>query len=305
MANDFDKFVNGVNKASSAINNFGSALNGLTEVKEQGFSAPNAPGADNGLPFTKVSYGVPAVQPSKRHLINWFVPDMGVVRMYVNPENISYSNRKAVRSQRTKGGYSLQYWGEELTTIGIRGNTGSSGVEGINALYEVYRSEQYTYDAVGMTLSSNNASENMANNLANKLVGAGGKAIGGIGDSVAGAIGGAIFSAALAPVPNLLSPQSLPSLANNAFTVEMYYMGWVYRGFFNSMSITESTDLLFSYDISFTATQRRGYRTNYLPWHKTPIGGGGNFGNHFDIGEDYSTGTATSPYYSFNGYGTR
>jgi hypothetical protein len=293
------------------ITDLNDSINNLSNVKEQGFSAPNAPGSDVGLPFTKVPYGVTAAQNSKRHLINWFVPDMGVVRMYVNPENISYSFRKAIQNRRTKGGYNIQYWGEELTTIALAGTTGSSGVEGINALYEVYRSEQYAFDAVGLTLSSNNAAENLANNIVGKGANyIGGKISDGIGGGF-GAITGGITSALLSPASNALSPRNLPTLANHALTVEMYYMGWVFRGYFNSITVRETTDLLFSYDISFTATQRRGYRTNFLPWHKTPIGGGGNLGSHFDqdfnpasgnLGSDYnqSTGTATSSQYSFN-----
>lgn len=297
-------FLGGVNDINNTVNN-------LTNIKEQGFSAPNPPGTDVGLPFTKVSYGVSATLPSKRHLINWFVPDMGVVRMYVNPENITYTFRKAIQNRRTKGGYNIQYWGEELTTIGLRGTTGSSGVEGINALYEIYRSEQYTFDSVGLTLSASNAAENVANNIIggsissvkNGIISAVG------GGAAAGVIGG-VAASILSPVSNALSPRNLPTLANNALTVEMYYMGWVFRGYFNSINVTESNDLLFNYDISFTATQRRGYRTNFLPWHKTPIGGGGNLGNHFDqdfnpiagdLGSEYDqdTGTATSSYYSF------
>jgi hypothetical protein len=300
-----------IKDAISDVTDLANAVGGLGTVKEQGFSAPNAPGTDVGLPFTKVSYGVSASRPSRRHLINWFVPDMGVVRMYVNPENISYNFKKVIKPQRTKGGYSLQYWGEDLTTVEMNGTTGSSGVEGVNALYEVYRSEQYTFDAVGLTLSSNNAAENVANNLFSSGVSAlKGAAVSGVG-GVGGAVLGGLIGAALEPPSNGLAPRNLPSLAQNAFTVEMYYMGWVFRGYFNSITIREKTDLMFDYTISFTATQKRGYRTNFLPWHKTPIGGGGDLGNHFEQGFDTSsgnngygydteTGTATSPYYSFN-----
>lgn len=312
MADGFDSFVNGLNSFGDAIGNINNSISGGT--KEQGFASPNAPSADINLPFAKVSPGVTAVQPSKRHLISWFIPDMGVVKMYVNPENISYQHRKLIRPNRTKGGYSIQYWGEELTTITMRGTTGSSGIEGINALYEVYRSEQYTFDAVGLTLSSNNAAENTASNLfnagANYLQEKITKGVGGIGGALLGGVVGA-----MAPSQNILSTRNLPTLAANALTVEMYYMGWVFRGYFTNFTITESTELLFTYDIGFTATQRRGYRTNFLPWHKSPIGGGGDFGNHYEqdfnpsnLGAAYDseTGTATSNNYSFkNTFNTR
>src|SRR5690606_24640831 len=62
---------------------------------------------------------------------------------------------------------------------------------------------------------------------------------------------------------NPIAGKNLPSLASLAFTVEMYHNGWVYRGFFDDMSFTESAENFFmNYDITFIATQRRGYRTN-------------------------------------------
>ena len=66
---------------------------------------------------------------------------------------------------------------------------------------------------------------------------------------------------------NNLTAKNIPSLAQLAFTVEMYYNGWVYRGFFENMTINErANDFLMEYQISFVATQRRGYRMNYFPW---------------------------------------
>jgi hypothetical protein len=51
----------------------------------------------------------------------------------------------------------------------------------------------------------------------------------------------------------------------------MYYDGWVFRGYFQDMTVTESADnFLLSYDINFVVTQRRGYRGNYMPWHRSP-----------------------------------
>jgi hypothetical protein len=60
-----------------------------------------------------------------------------------------------------------------------------------------------------------------------------------------------------------------------ALGIEMYYSGWVFRGYFESMSVTESAERIgmFDYDIAFTVTQRRGYRTNFMPWHQSAIDG--------------------------------
>ncbi len=262
----------------------------------QGFESPVAPTADINLPFNKIPTGIP-VPKSRRQLIHWFIPDMGVVKMYVNPNQIVYTYKKIQKTTRTKGGYSVQYWGEELPTLQISGNTGSSGIEGINALYEVYRAEQYTFDSVGLTLSSNNAAQNVANNILGYGVSKLSSSISnGIGGVTGGVIGGAA-SALLSPSSSSL-PTSIPSLANTAFTVEMYYMGWVFRGFFTTMTVTEkANDFSIEYNLGFTVTQKRGYRTNYLPWQKNPSAGGSDLGNNFEGPTD--RGTATSPYYSF------
>ena len=273
-------------------NAIGGALNPddsqANEIKNQGFTIPNAPAADGiGLPYTNIPSGISAAKPVKRHLIHWLVPDMGVVKVYVNPENITYSYKKLISPQRTKGGYNLQYWGEELIKISMSGSTGSSGIEGINMLHEVYRSEQYTFDSVGLSLAAGNATMSTASSLAGNIVGAGGGALGNViggGSSPGGEALGSELAKGLFGVggANSMAPRNIPSLANNAFTVEMYYNGWVFRGYFDDMSITETTDFLFTYRINFVATQKRGYRTNFLPWHKNPNQGGGDNSNDTD-----------------------
>ena len=221
------------------------------------------PSADgNGLPFNKISSNNDA--RFKRNIIHWFIPEFGVVRMFNNPEGIGYRNKKLVPKTRTKGGYSIQYWGEELTTLSISGTTGSSGVEGINVLYEMYRAEQYAFDSVGLTLAANNATIGAAQQIFN-----------GIGDSI-GSTAGDVTSGLLNSLAgtnsyqNSLAPSNIPTLASIAFGIEMYYDGWVYRGFFENFNFDEkSSNFLWSYNFDFTVTQRRGYRTNYLPWQKS------------------------------------
>lgn len=81
----------------------------------------------------------------QRRLIQWEVPHLGSsfrIQMYINPQNIQISSIKDISETRTKGGYIIQYWGEKFDEIQINGTTGSSGVEGLNALKDVYRSEQ-------------------------------------------------------------------------------------------------------------------------------------------------------------------
>lgn len=244
--------------------------NPLTQSQQQnfksdGFLLPATFSADgNGLPYTKVASNKPG--QIKRNIITWFVPQFGIVRMYVNPAAISYNHRKLISKDRTKGGYTLQYWGEELTTINISGTTGSSGIEGINMLYEVYRAEQYAFDSVGLTLAANNANNDLSHNLINGAASLlGGSALTQAGTS--GLLGGIL---GLDSPNNTLSAKNIPSLAQLAFSVEMFYNGWVYRGFFDSMTINERADnFLMEYQMVFMATQRRGYRVNNFPWTRS------------------------------------
>jgi hypothetical protein len=219
---------------------------------------PAAPlsGDNNGLPYTSIPTNVDA--QIHRNIISWFVPQFGVVRMYINPQNISYVDKKLITKDKTKGGFTLQYWGEDLTVISLTGTTGSSGIEGINALYEMYRAEQYAFDAVSLTLAANNATAAFANNLSQNIGGDAGLAV----------------NSALNP----FTARNIPSLAQLAFGVEMYYNGLVYRGYFEHMTVTERADnFLLEYNMSFVATQRRGYRTNYFPWNRSALYGSSQY----------------------------
>lgn len=280
--------VSALNSAQSFINNNQTVDSGSqNQYQQDGFTLPSTFAADGkrrinlsiclaGLPYSKVPSYNPGV--IRRNIITLFVPEFGLVRMYVNPNNITYGNKKAISKERTKGGFNLQYWGEELETLNITGNTGSSGVEGINMLYEIYRAEQYAFDSVGLSLEANNASADLSNNLIN---GAGGMLGGALGSFLgnissapaagAGLLGGIL---GLDSPNNRLAAQNIPSLAQLAFTVEMYYDGQVFRGFFEDMQVTESADnFLWNYTIRYTVTQRRGRRNNYFPFHKTPTQG--------------------------------
>src|SRR5512135_2016378 len=160
---NLDGLVNGVGNLASTLNGANPLTQSqLASFESNGFLVSSTPSADgNGLPYNKINPGVNG--KLNRNIITWFVPQFGTVRMYVNPQNIAYNHRKLINKDRTKGGYTLQYWGEELDTINISGTTGSSGIEGINMLYEIYRAEQYAFDAVGLTLAANNASADLAN----------------------------------------------------------------------------------------------------------------------------------------------
>lgn len=231
-----------------------------------GFTVPPGYDADgNGLPTSKINYQ--RTGKIKRNIMSWFIPEFGILRMYVNPNSITINNSKAIQPDRTKGGYSLLYWGEELIPITLQGTTGSAGIEGINILYEMYRAEQYAFDGLGLNIAATNSAayDSLTNGIGSLF-----------GDS--SSLVDSIFG--IGSNSDTLMPKNIPSMAQYAFTVEMYYGGEVYRGYFKSMNVTETTDLLISYNITFMATQRRGYRSNYLPWHKSPNNGPSSYDDY-------------------------
>lgn len=273
MPFSLDNIISNVNTAQNALN----ASNPLTGSLQNtpGVNVPAVPEANgNGLPYSHIASSNDGT--IRRNIISWFVPQFGVAQMFINPQNISYANKKLITKERTKGGFTLQYWGEDLTTINISGTTGSAGIEGINMLYEIYRAEQYAFDAVGLTLAANNASADVATNLVNTLGGNLGQFTNSllpnnaqVGPQTAAAEGAGLLGGILGlnSPNNTLSARNIPSLAQLAFTVEMYYGGWVYHGYFDSFTFTERADnFLIDYQMVFMATQRRGYRTNYFPW---------------------------------------
>jgi len=274
----FGDFVKGVSSVQDFVNRNSPLSQGQRDTfRDNGFALPPTYSADgNGLPYSKVS----SLRRSqiKRNIMTWFVPQFGIVRMYVNPQNISYVHKKVINKDRTKGGYTLQYWGEELTTLNINGTTGSSGIEGINMLYEVYRAEQLAFDSTGLLLAANNFNNDLSHGLLNDVGSLFSNSTTGAG--VSGLLGG-LFG--IDSPNNNLSAKNIPSLAQLAFTVEMYYNGWVYRGYFDSMTVNEkANDFLLDYQIVFIATQRRGYRVNYLPFHRSPkYGPSGEIPNSF------------------------
>lgn len=297
----FSDFIKGVDSLNNALD-LNSNTNPLTQnqqesFKSDGFLLPATFSADgNGLPYNKV----PSYKPAqlRRNIVTWFVPEFGIVRMYVNPASISYAHKKLIQRDRTKGGYTLQYWGEELTALTIGGTTGSSGIEGINVLYEIYRAEQYAFDGVGLTLAANNAAADVANNLISGAGSALGQGINGLfggstGSQTAGAAGAGLLGGVLGlnSPNNNLSAKNIPTLAQLAFTVEMYYNGWVYRGFFDNMIVNEkASEFLIDYQISFVATQRRGYRLNYFPWTHSAKDGPSQYTSPQSFSGNVSTG---------------
>lgn len=201
-----------------------------------------------------------------RQLIRWRVPGLGFVDMYINPQQMDINEKKVIQKQRTKGGYIVQYWGEELMIIRLQGSTGASGIEGINILRRVYRAEQDAFQQVAQMLAdrvnSYSAGGNLASLIANGASQSGGNLAGNLtGGLVTGLLGGNS------------TPATLPTLGSLAVSVEMYFQGWVFKGFFEDFSVSESVSNgvgVYNYTLSFTVLDRRGERLNTMPWHRSP-----------------------------------
>jgi hypothetical protein len=224
---------------------------------------------------------------AKRNLIRWFLPETGIVEMYVNPKNIVYNYKKHISTPvRTRGGYSIQYYGEDLGYLSIDGTTGSSGVEGINVLEDVYRNEQISMDAIA--IAAQTAREDTSNKYVTGKEKFSGLVLEGVND---------IFNT----VDTIMEtgstdPERLkPTLASIAFQTEMYWAGWVFRGYFTEFTVTESSDMLglFNYSIRYTVTQKRGLRLNFMPWHRSAVNGPSY--TDPDWGVPYSFGTLSKP----------
>jgi hypothetical protein len=291
--------LNTVNTAQNNLNQGVSTnLSQQQSFLSDGFQIPATFSGDmNGLPYTQVPSYKNGAQ-LHRNIITWFVPQFGTVRMFVNPSAITYNHKKLITKDRTKGGYTLQYWGEELSVLNISGTTGSSGIEGINVLYEIYRAEQYSMDTVGLSLAANNASADVANNLINGAGGALGNGInqlfgGAPNDPSATAAGAGLLGGILgldSPTNNLAA-QNIPSLAALAFTVELFYNNIIYRGYFDSMTVNEkASDFLIDYQMVFNVTQTRGFRQNYFPFTHSAKDGPSSYSTPYSFSGNATTG---------------
>lgn len=245
---------------------------GNNPQQADGFAADFVPSA-TGLGTRTGRLPVRRTAVKGRRVIHWLVPEGPIVQMYINPQNIRFNHSKNIENQRTKGGFVIQYWGENLTILNISGTTGTAGIEGINVLHDIYRNEQIAFDPYALFQAARQEQDTFAGDvfgLGADLVGAtsAGDAFSGFIDSLAGA--------AQQQFPQAKQPT--PTLASLATQVEMYWSGEVYRGYFNNFTITEGADNIgmFDYEMQFTATQRRGLRRNFFGWHRSPVYGPSN-----------------------------
>jgi hypothetical protein len=189
-----------------------------------------------------------------KQIMTWMLANGSTIQMYINPENLTIAESKQINQTRTKGGFIIQYWGDNLTKLTLTGTTGSSGVKGINILRDIYHSENRLFESVV---------GNQTNSLLNALS--------------SGNMKDADIGRSLVPyVAEQLRNQSFilrPSLASLALGITLFYQGIEYRGFFTSMNVVEDVNRLglFSYTIEFMATEIHGKRKNFMSWHREPI----------------------------------
>lgn len=219
-----------------------------------------------------------------RKLIQWNIPNQGLVEMYINPQSFTIVERKLTKETRTKGGYVIQYWGEALPEISIGGTTGSGGIEGINVLRDIYRQEQVGFGNIVSQLN-----QGFLSNLFQTTLGAiSSLSNNPLANPVASTINSLtnptqFFSDVATTVGNVANvfdaigrtistdQQLLPTLAALATSVELWYDGVIYRGFFKDFQVDERAEEsgIFRYTMKFTVTRRTGVRLNSYPWQRS------------------------------------
>jgi hypothetical protein len=289
-----------------------SLLDSVTDLVDQSYHTAQGAIAGNGNPpgFTDLS-ALPSANGSNvrqaqipnyrlatatRNMVRWFLPEIGIVEMYINPQSIKYTDTKHISAPvRTRGGYMVQYWGEELGKISITGTTGSSGVEGINVIYDIYRNEQVALDPLALATEAAREQAELSQGVFEAIKGKG---------SLLGQIGGALgvgVNSLFDQVNSVIKTGNIdpltlkPTLASIAFQTEMYWSGWVFRGYFTSMYVNESSDKVgqFDYGLEYTVTQKRGLRLNFMPFHRSAVSGPSNSDPFF--GTPYSFSALKDP----------
>jgi len=206
-------------------------------------------------------------------------------KMYLNPTTISSTHRKSIQKQFTKGGFFVQYWGEELTTLAINGTTGSAGISEINKLMSIYRHELIHFnnliieknidfneslkESLG-TVNSGNEDRflNTLSYLDQLLLSGQGQTIVDGVTTFAENLNNIISGKKDDPVryKEIAQEQSLATLATSLI---MEFKGIFYRGYMDGFSFSENASEpgLFTYNFNFIVLYSSGKRDNFMPWH--------------------------------------
>lgn len=210
-----------------------------------------------------------------------------IVPLYINPQNVTISENKLVNETLTKGGFAVQYWGEDLPRIQASGNTGSGGIEAINILRDIYRHEQIQFRTEiierARQFSLESAKAFMDTSTSNAQAGLGAV----IDDVLDGGFSNLTdgISSTIEAIANIFTDNeelrndiTLPvTLAAYAVSIDLYFQGEKFRGYFSDFQITENAEKagLFDYTFNFIVLKRTGRRKNFMPWHREPTDSSG------------------------------
>lgn len=228
-----------------------------------------------------------------RHIMWFLLPrDLAAVRsdsgndrdhvpIYINPQSIDIKENKLINHTLTKGGYIVQYWGEELPIISVKGTTGSGGIEAIDVLRNIYRYEQLAMKRVLLRRAEQfaaSSSEALADSSSvttlSGLVSATDGFFSGAASSISDGFDSVVegFTNAYNGITENKKVNLPPSTGVFAVSMDIFFQGVKYRGFFKDFSVQESADSpgLFDYSFTFMVTRKTGTRANFMPWHRKP-----------------------------------
>jgi hypothetical protein len=213
--------------------------------------------------------------------------DRDHVPIYINPQSIDIKENKLVNHSLAKGGYIVQYWGEELPIMAVSGTTGSGGIEAINILRNIYRYEQLAMKRI-LVRRAQNFAENSTNSREDTSSATTLAGLASAADGLFSGIASNIKSGAESAVEGFTNAYNgisednkkvglIPSLGAFAVSMDIFFQGCKYRGFFKEFSVQESADRpgLFDYSFTFMVTRKTGVRKNFMPWHRNPTRLGG------------------------------
>lgn len=225
------------------------------------------------------------IPTSLTSILSSSVGDRKVVPLYINPNSFQTNYAKNISETQTIGGFIIQYWGDRITTISIQGTTGSGGIDAINILYDVYKSEQTSFrnmmivrrqqlQAAIKDSQSGTEDLNIGQALDQVLLnGAFSEIANGISETMD------YFKKAITGEEiEKSSVELMPTLSAFAVSLEMHFQGKIYRGYIESMNVTENSNAPghFDYTIQFKSLKEYGERKNFMPWHINPRDESGN-----------------------------
>lgn len=207
--------------------------------------------AMSDMPNTRLAIGV---TNRDKEVMTWMLPNGTTVQMYINPESFVVAESKQIQQTRTKGGFVIQMFGDNLTRLTLTGTTGSAGVKGINILRDIYHSENRSFDVIAASQTNQLLQALQSNSPSNT-------------NSAAQTV--SYISDQLRNKNFILRP----SLASLALGITLYFQGIQYRGYFSSLTVNEDVNRLglFVYNIEFFATEIIGKRSNFMAWHREPM----------------------------------